>query len=1131
MPPVDDMLPNDGPRVIGTEFNDETPAAGAGLDNETLAIRTELDDETPAIGAARGRDYWQSLDHWQALAGRLETAADGSPEAQLAGRIDSEGDISSGTDVAGSPAAGEPSTPANSHSRRSFLQIMGASFALAGMTGCRWPRETIMPFAHRPEGRDPGVSQQFATALDFGGAAQGLLVTSYDGRPIKVEGNPAHPNNRGAADAFAQGIILGLYDPDRSKGVARAEGRQRFPSTWDEFADFARDRFGGLRDRRGEGLRVCAETSSSPTLAALRARFLEVYPQAQWHEWEPVSRDNERAGARLAFGRPLRTQLDLASADVIVSLDCDFLFDHPAAIQHTRAFAAGRRAQSGRMNRLHAVESGFSLTGAMADHRYPVAAGAIGIVTGRLAAEVIRLLGSGIPEAAAPLAELAARFGDHPYAVPFAGALARDLTAARGKGIVIAGPRQPTAVHAVAHLLNLALGNTGRTIHYTAEMDPDRPSHPEAILSLTEAMRQGQVDALVILAGNPVYDAPADAGFTAALESVPCVIRLGLYEDETSQACLTGPASERSGAAIRWHIPEAHDLESWGDVRSWDGTWSVVQPLIDPLYDGKTAIELLAALSGDPLQKGYDLVRRTFQERRDAGQAMGSSSGNTATGGVRESKLRAKAHGAPEETPAGHPMDFESSWRTALAEGFVLESAFPFEDAEIQTAPLGAGLASFQPPTPALGRDRLEVVFLPDSKVYDGRFSNNGWLQETPAVLTKLTWDNAAIVGPSTASALGLKADDVVRLRLDGREITLPIYVLPGQAPFSVSLPLGYGRTAAGRVGNQVGANASLLRTARAFHFDSGLTVTPTGFAHKLACTQDHHAINSFIKRTIEERKADLIREATLDEYRRHPDFARERDQHPPLVSLFQERTYVDRKWGMAIDLNSCTGCNACVVACTAENNVPIVGRDRVLKGREMHWIRIDRYFSGDPEAPAVAHQPMACVQCENAPCEQVCPVGATMHDREGLNVQVYNRCIGTRYCLNNCPYKVRRFNFFNYRRNLTPTEEMAYNPDVTVRSRGVMEKCTYCIQRIKRVEIAARNDQRPIRDGEITPACAQTCPAGAIVFGDLNDPESRVSKLQADPRAYAVLGELNTKPRTQYLARLRNPLEGDHAS
>jgi molybdopterin-containing oxidoreductase family iron-sulfur binding subunit len=724
----------------------------------------------------------------------------------------------------------------------------------------------------------------------------------------------------------------------------------------------------------------------------------------------------------------------------------------------------------------------------------------IAAVTASLAAAVLESLAAGLSPELRPLLEACRRHAPAPAGVPFVDGLARDLVRHRGRVALIAGPRQPAEVHALTQALNLLLDGRDHTVTYTlpeppegedrhagqaaSRGEPAREPHLASARELVSAMRRGEVETLVILGGNPGYDLPADLDLREALRSVKTALRLGPYEDETTAACF-----EQAGTA--WHLPGAHYLESWGDLRAWDGTFSVVQPLIAPLYDGRTPIELLSLLGGEPVPSGYELVRQTASAIRSLSD--------------------------PE---------FERSWRKLLEDGILSGSARPTEPAMITPLRLVSALERFAVPQTSPSQKSLDLLFIPDGKVWDGRFANNAWLQETPDPLTKMTWDNAALISPATAALLGVRADDLITLQRDGRELTVAAYLLPGMAPFTVALPLGYGRHAALPVARGAGFNAYRLRTAETLAYGTGLTVTRTGRTYKLACTQNHHVIDAIGMKGMEERIPTLIREGTLEEFKEHPEFARHGTHHPPLVSLWKEHEYEGHRWGMSIDLSACTGCSACVVACTAENNIPVVGKQRVIEGREMHWLRIDRYFTGGAQAPRVAMQPVACVHCEMAPCEQVCPVAATMHDREGLNVMVYNRCIGTRYCSNNCPFKVRRFNFFNYRKGLTATQKMAMNPEVTVRSRGVMEKCTYCLQRIEAVKIRARNEQRPVRDAEITPACAQTCPTGAIVFGDLNDPQSRVSKLQSNVRAYATLEELNIKPRTLYLARLRNPSE-----
>jgi molybdopterin-containing oxidoreductase family iron-sulfur binding subunit len=756
----------------------------------------------------------------------------------------------------------------------------------------------------------------------------------------------------------------------------------------------------------------------------------------------------------------MRAHLALEKAEVIVCLDADPLADHPAAVLHARDFAAGRRkADSGSMNRLYAVESAFSVTGTMADHRFPMQSRQVETIAGQMALAIL-------PDGAA-----LARYAESSLRPRFIETITQDLLAHRGRCVVIAGPRQPAEVHALVHLMNAALGNVGATVTYTEDPRPERPAHVRAMESLAEQMRAGGVDTLLILGGNPVYDAPADLDFAGALAKVPNSIHLSLADDETSRAC-------------QWHLPRAHYLESWGDARAFDGTMSIVQPLIEPLYDGKSPIEVLSIVLDDPPMKGYDIVRAAL-------------------------------------APMAGDGDFERFWRRSLNDGIIANSAYPV----VTPTARGAAELPIRERSPMAG---LEVVFARDPKVYDGRFANNGWLQEMPEPLTKMTWDNAAIMGPATAKALAVKADDLVKLRCGGREIETAVYVLPGTAAESITIHLGYGRTAAGKVGDHAGFDAYRLRTSATMGFAGDATIQKTGRTYPLSCTQDHHAIDLIGLRGTEKRLGELIREAEFAEYKNGPEAVKEKFHEPELHQMYASHPYTEGyQWAMSIDLNSCTGCGACVVACVAENNVPVVGKEQVGRSREMHWLRIDRYFKGDPEAPQVAQQPVACVQCENAPCEQVCPVGATVHSAEGLNQMTYNRCIGTRYCANNCPYKVRRFNWFNFHKNLTETEKMAHNPEVTVRSRGVMEKCTYCVQRIESVKIVAKNAGRTMRDGEVVPACAQTCPSQAIVFGDLSDPKSRIRELHEHVRSYGLLEEINTRPRTRYLAKIRNTVEG----
>jgi len=987
-----------------------------------------------------------------------------------------------------------------SPSRRQFLKLMGASMALAGLAGCRWPQEKLVPAASQPVGRVPGKTVQYATAMELGGCAQGLLVTCYEGRPIKIEGNPLHPINRGAADAIAQASILEFYDPDRSRQVVETEFevlRRRVirqtkdagkPRQWSDFEAFAKPHFAELREKQGAGLYILSEATSSPSMMDMRGRLQAAFPQAQWFEYEPISRDNERAGTAMAFGRPYRPHYAMDKADVIVSFDDDLFGTHPAALKHARDFVAGRQVDrqgnrldgGGKMNRLYVVESGYSITGAMADYRSAVRPGDVA----RFAACVFVPLSDSLQKGLD--ANLCER-------------LAEDLSARDGRCILAAGPHQPAIMHAFAHVLNAAKGAIGNTITFTDEIDAPRPSQGDALARLTADVRGGKVETLLILGGNPVFDAPADFDFFGHLATVKTSIHLSLCNNETSRACT-------------WHLPRAHYLESWGDARAYDGTISITQPTIEPLYKGRTPIELLALICGDKMTKGHDIVRRTFGELFDYGVNRGDL------------------------------------WRQSLHDGVVADTAMPAVqppfNLERGQEVVETLYATAKDARPASGFD---VRFSQSPMLHDGRFANNGWLQELPDPLTKLTWDNAALISPAMAKELGVRSGDVLKLTAKDRSIEIAAFVQPGQAEKTIVLPLGYGRVAAGRVGDGVGVNTYALRTSQAMDVLTDVKVEKTGRRYKLATTQDHQAMGSKVGReATAERLGELVREADVEHYRTHPDFAKHVVHHPPLRSLWKEPTDPNRarqeaaserslplpygrgsdtrhRGAMAIDRSACIGCGACAVACQAENNIPVVGKDEVEKGREMAWLRIDRYYRGEPEDPQVAFQPLTCHQCENAPCEQVCPVAATVHSAEGLNDMVYNRCIGTRYCSNNCPYKVRRFNWFNNHKGVSEVEKLAFNPEVTVRSRGVMEKCTYCVQRISRVKIVAKNERRPIADGEIVPACAQTCPTQAIVFGDLNDPNSRVARLHAADRAYAMLEELNVRPRTVYLARLRN--------
>jgi len=933
-------------------------------------------------------------------------------------------------------------------SRRGFLQLMGASLALAGMTGCtKLPLEPIVPYVRQPEDVLPGRPMFFATAATLSGYASPVLVESHLGRPTKIEGNDKHPASLGGTDIYTQASILGMYDPDRSQTITHVGD----VNSWSEFVKQIKGPLVVQKGLGGAGIRILTQTISSPSLADQFRAFLKIYPQAKWHVYEPVNRDNVLEGAKLAFGQPVETRYDFSKADVIVSLDADFLYaGFPGNTRYIRDFAS-RRNPDDNMSRFYAIESTPSSTGAKADHRLSLRAAEIEAIAGALAIE-LGVLGSA---------------GKMPGGEQgkYIAAVASDLQSHRGSSVVIAGDHQAPAVHAFAHALNTALGNVGKTVINTDPVDANPVNQTESLRDLVADMHAGKVDMLIIMGGNPAYDAPADLGFADALKSSNVALRVhyGLYQNETAEYC-------------HWHVNEAHYLEAWGDTRAYDGTVSIVQPLIAPLYMGKSANEFVSALSGISDATGYDLVRAYWQKQH--------------TG-----------------------ADFEAFWRKSLNDGWIEGTTYSAKSVAAKNATTTAPAA-----TPEA--NSLEVNFRRDPSIYDGQFANNGWLQELPKPMSKLTWDNAMLVGPKMASREGLSTEDLVTIELNGRKITAPVWIQAGHPDNSVTVYLGYGRTRAGRAGTGTGFDAYPLRTTSALWFATGGKLTKTGETYKLASTQGYQTMD-----TPDGSTRPIVREASLAKYKEEPKFAQE-EQTPRELTLYPNYDYAkqDYAWGMAIDMNSCVGCNNCMVACQSENNIAVVGKEQVVRGRHMHWLRVDAYYQGDRDNPKAYFQPVPCMQCENAPCELVCPVGATLHSTEGLNDMVYNRCVGTRYCSNNCPYKVRRFNFLLFQDWETSQYKMMRNPDVTVRSRGVMEKCTYCIQRISEHRIDAERADKKIEDGSLQTACQQSCPANAIIFGNINDPNSRVAKLKAQERNYAVLADLNTRPRTTYLAEVRNP-------
>ncbi len=932
-------------------------------------------------------------------------------------------------------------------SRRGFMKLMGASLAMAGMTACtKQPLEPIVPYVKQPEEVVPGRPMFYATAFSLGGYATPLLVESHMYRPTKIEGNDQHPASMGGTDVFAQASILDMYDPDRSQNITnRGE-----LSTWGEFMAAMREPLIAQNTANGAGIRILSGTVSSPTSADQFAQIRSRFPEAKWHVYEPVNRDNVMAGAQMALGQPVETIYKFDAADVIVSLDADFLSaGFPGTTRYARDFAKRRNPDSGSMSRMYVIESTPSSTGAKADHHLPVRAVDIEQIARALAT---RLSGGSQP---------GSLNGDQQR---YLSAIVEDLQSHRGSSIVIAGDHQSPAVHALVHSINQSLGNVGKTVFYTEPVNANPINQTDSLKDLIADMRAGKVQMLVIAGVNPLYDAPSDLGFADVLKSsnIPLRVHLGLYQDETSQYC-------------HWHINEAHYLESWGDARAYDGTVSIIQPLIAPLYGGKSIYELLALFSGQSEMTGHEVVQDYWRSKHSG-------------------------------------TDFETFWRKSLHDGWIEGTTFEAKSVSAK----GGGASSAAKPDDS----SIEINFRRDPSIYDGRFSNNGWLQELPKPMTKMTWDNPVLMGPAMAERLVLKSGDLLRIELNGKNLTVPVWIQAGHPDNSVTCFLGYGRARAGRVGTGAGFDMYPLRFSATPWFTTGLKISKAGGTYLLASTQGYQ--------TMETQNGDsrgLVRTRTLEEYKKEPNFAQD-DKPPAELTLYPGFDYNKEPyaWGMTIDLNSCVGCNNCIIACQSENNIPVVGKEQVNKGRHMHWLRVDAYYQGDRDNPKAYFQPVPCMQCENAPCELVCPVGATVHSSEGLNDMVYNRCVGTRYCSNNCPYKVRRFNFFLFQDWETPQFKMMRNPDVTVRSRGVMEKCTYCVQRINHHRIDAEVAGTKIADGELQTACQQSCPANAITFGNINDPNSQVSKLKANQRNYGLLQDLNTRPRTTYLAEIRNP-------
>ncbi|NDJ54739.1 MAG: 4Fe-4S dicluster domain-containing protein [Chloroflexi bacterium] len=927
--------------------------------------------------------------------------------------------------------------------RRSFLKMMGASLVLAGLQGCvtaSAPGEAIIPYVRMPEEVIAGEALMFASSMVLSGFATGLLIETHEGRPHRIEGNPDHPASLGGSDLYTQGSILELYNPNRST-LTRGEGAVR------SFREF-RDALAAVLPGDGSGLRILTETISSPTLAAQWQAIQQRYPNARWHQYEPVNNDNEVAGMELAFGQAVRPVFTFENADVVVSLDANFLNGMPGSLAYARQFMDQRRIREGSdsMNRLYAVESTPTPTGSMADHRLALAASQVDSFTRALAGAFGISAGS----------------GETTWDGAWFDALVADLEAHRGSSLIIAGPQQPPQVHALAAALNDALGNVGSTLTYIESPIVNPLVQAEDFASLVSDMQAGSVQVLLIIGGNPAFSAPADVAFVEALGSVPFSAHLSLYFDETSELC-------------SWHIPQSHYIETWSDARAFNGAYSVVQPPIGPLYDRTRSPIQMFALLLDDFRSPHDIVRSTW-----------------------------------EQAFAAVP-NFEAFWNATVHDGVAPNTASP-----AASVSLSGAVASTVSSIAAAGSG-TEIIFRPAPTLFDGRFAWNTWLQELPQPLTSISWDNAALMSPATAASLNVTEGNLVSLTVDGNSMEVPAFIIAGHPDDSVTVSLGYGRGLSAELDRRQNFNAYTIRPNGSPWIASG-QVSRAGGRYDV----------TVIRSTSDGVNLDaMVRFGTLAEFVANPEFAKSK---PKDVNLLPGFTYDENAWGMSIDLTACIGCNACILGCQTENNIPNVGKDAVENGREMYWLRVDAHQVSEGGQDQNYFQPVPCMHCENAPCEQVCPVQATVHDNQGLNQMVYNRCVGTRYCSANCPYTVRRFNYFDY---IDPADIALEwrNPDVSVRVEGVMEKCTFCVQRINAARAISIQNNEAIPDGAIVPACAAACPTQAIVFGDVNKDGSQVAELKAQPHNYGMLEELNTFPRTTYLARLSNPNEALHDS
>ena len=963
-------------------------------------------------------------------------------------------------------------------SRRSFLRVMGASIALAGFASCRKPIQKILPYSRQPEDLVLGEPLFYATSMPFQDTITGLLITNNEGRPSKIEGNPDHPSSGGRTNIYHQACILDLYDPDRSRSTRR-NGEN---VSGEDFASFAAEHFSNTE----RSILFIDEATSSPTYHRIKQQILERFPNSQWVTYEPFSENNALEGTQLAFGRRLRTVNHFDRAVVVLALDDDFM--NPQAgknsVEYSLKLTSKRKVESTSddMSRVYSVENALTNTGSYADHRLRLKSSQIAPFTFALAARLAQSV-NGLDT----LSSVNNEFSNHDWIDK----LSSELLNSQGNSIITVGADHAPETHAAVAAINLALGNSGNTVTYHELPYRENRDENQAFLNAVDQLKTRVFDTVVMVGGNPVYNTPADLDFTATLGNVETTIHLSDYFDETSRLST-------------WHINSAHFLEAWGDGLSFTGQRSVIQPQILPLFGGISNIEFLQILLSGETTPGYDLVQETW-----AGVISG---------------------------------DFNRGWEEILHDG--IDTTSGFSSAEVS---LSGDFSSFiQPALSSSSIEGIEIAIKPDVRLFDGRFANNGWLQELPEPMTKITWDNVALMSAATARRIGINPErsfssnkvPMIRINAGGRSLEIAAWIEPGHADDSITLTVGYGRQNLGRVADGIGVDTYPLRTTGHMFYQQA-SVESAGTTYEIACVQDHHSLEG----------RDMIRTATLAGYKEKPDFATFESFHgfnvPGMkearaagdergpVSLFNEQYGPEHQpqWGMTIDLNACFGCGVCTIACQAENNIPVIGKREVGRRRVMHWIRTDRYYEGDPDNPTVYHQPVPCMHCELAPCEQVCPVAATTHSEDGINQMTYNRCIGTRYCANNCPFKVRRFNFFNYSQEYLTTGDdpeiiqMAMNPQVTVRFRGVIEKCTYCVQRVNKAKIKtkiATGSKKP-SDGTVQTACQQACPANAISFGDLTDTNSIVSVNKRNDRNYVMLEEINVRPRTSYLARLTN--------